>query len=433
MQFAEAYRAPNSDSLRDALQRLASESRERLGQEHAELLLGSASRIPEIADEEAAASPFGNVAATLNMPCLVSFLMMTEGLGQLGFHTPIRIVHDQQHAYGEGYRRIFEIHRGIPRDFGPLPGGEISFGRLDSVAEFEMVDSRERLPVQAADILAGTLNHLLRVAMSDRAPTDTELDLAKMTFPALLESEIKIAWPLWSDECAGRIGRTLLFPGGKADRQSPSTDCQQERPYQGSGQLLPVTGRTKKPQGLYSIPTTIYAIEGSESQGLLILKMPAQAEARFLPGGAGLAAALFSTRESAASLLEGLEDISEPQEIVKYSTPKIPDLLDKVEEAGSHTPVVVFDPLTDSQAFLDLHGFVRSSRTALTRGQRLIRSGLAPTLSQRFRVGNKEALSLLLSSGLYGAMILPEGEVYVGSTREEAEEALKAAKDGSMP
>jgi hypothetical protein len=63
--------------------------------ELAKAIGGCNSFIDEIAQVEAETSPLGNVAGTLNMPCLVSFLMLIENLGRIGMAYPITVLHDQ--------------------------------------------------------------------------------------------------------------------------------------------------------------------------------------------------------------------------------------------------------------------------------------------------------------------------------------------------
>jgi hypothetical protein len=155
-QFAEAYRAPDAVTLAAALRRVIATVEAHVSPELAKAIGGCESFIDEIARVEAETSPLGDVVATLNMPCLVSFLMLVENLGQIGMARPITVLHDQQHAYQEIYERIFKMHKGLSDWFARLPHTNTTYSSLQHVAKFEMRDSKSSLPIQAADLLAGT-------------------------------------------------------------------------------------------------------------------------------------------------------------------------------------------------------------------------------------------------------------------------------------
>ncbi|MCA9287804.1 MAG: DUF3800 domain-containing protein [Phycisphaerales bacterium] len=169
-QFASAYQQPTPVALEGALRSMSAAIDRGISEALARAMLGSEPQIHEIAAAEATHWLPGNLDATLNMPCLVSFLMLIENLGRLGLARPIRVAHDQTHAYQEGYKTIFQLHRNMARLFTPLPDTSVAYSRLEHVAVFETQDSVTSPPIQAADLLAGALAHCCRLAMPVQLP-----------------------------------------------------------------------------------------------------------------------------------------------------------------------------------------------------------------------------------------------------------------------
>ena len=426
VRFAQAYRDPSAEGLRLALQDVAENTRRLLNPELADALLGSLANIEEIADAEAELSPFGNVGASLNMPCLVSFLMMAECLGRVGLHRPIRIVHDRQHAYEAGYQKIFELHQGMPRLFAPLPeDDEIQFGRLEAVADFETADSKDRLPIQAADVLAGVINHLMRIAMAGIDPTDADIELARLTLPGLLVQDVKIAWPIWSDECIGRVGQSLII---NAIRPAPKSEEEIQKlkavaSAKNTPALPALQGSSNSKHG-YKLPCPIFAIRGVESRGLMILT-PTQEDIQESDGMAQPMVPLFSSGNSASGFLSAFTELTEAQEVVSFDGPEIVELVEGLDACAEYSELIVFDPASDAMQHMYMPAFVEGLRSMFRRIERLLRTGLDRVVLQRTEVNGREAISMLLADGRYGAMWAPVGEVVAGATREEALERLQ--------
>ncbi|MGD9692376.1 MAG: DUF3800 domain-containing protein [Phycisphaerales bacterium] len=432
VRFAQAYRDPSPKSLQLALHDVAENAREHLNPELADALLGSLGNIEEIAEAEAATSPFGNVGASLNMPCLVSFLMMAEGMGRVGLHRPIRIVHDRQHAYEAGYQKIFELHKGIPRLFAPLPGDdEIQFGGLEAVAEFETADSEHRLPIQAADVLAGVINHLMRLAMTGTDPTEADIELARLTLPGLLVHDVKIAWPIWSDECIGRVGQSLIInairPTPKSEEEIQKLKAVAEAK---STPALPALKGSSKSGHAYKLPCPVFAIRGVESGGVMILT-PTEEDILESDGVAQPMVPLFSSTDTANGFLSMFTELTEPQQVVAFDGPEIAELVEALDACSEYSEMIVFDPGTESMQHMYMPAFVEGLRAIFRRIERLLRTGLDRVVLQRTQVNGREAMSMLLADGRYGAMWAPVGEVVVGATREEALDRLK--KQSALP
>lgn len=434
VRFAQAYRDPSPENLQLALQDVAENAREHLNPELADLLLGSLGDIEQIAEAEAeaASSPFGNVGASLNMPCLVSFLMMAEGMGRVGLHRPIRIVHDRQHAYEAGYQKIFKLHQGIPRLFTPLPGDdEVLFGRLEAVAEFETADSEQRLPIQAADVLAGVINHLMRLAMTCAEPSEADIELARLTLPGLLVHEVKIAWPIWSDECIGRVGQSLIV---NAIRPSPKSEEEIQKlkavASARSTPALPVLKGSSESGHAYKLPSPVFAIRGVESGGLMILN-PTEEDILESDGVAQPMIPLFSSADTANGFLSILTELTERQEVVAFDGPDIAELVEALDACSDYSEMIVFDPSTESMQHMYMPAFVEGLRAIFRRISRLLQTGLDRVVLQRTKLNGREALSMLLADGRYGAMWAPVGEVVAGATRDEALDQLQ--KQSAMP
>ncbi len=432
VQFAQAYRNPSPESLKRALCDVAKNARDHLNPELADSLLGSLADIEEIAEAEAATSPFGNVGVSLNMPCLVSFLMMAEHIGRVGLHQPIRIVHDRQHAYEAGYQKIFELHRGLPRLFAPLPGDEeIPFGRLEAVAEFETADSVDRLPIQAADVLAGVINHLMRLAMTGSDPTEADIELATLTLPGLFVHEVNLAWPIWSDECSGRVRESLI---AKAIRPIPRSEDELHR-FQAFAEAieapaLPALKGSFKPDHVFKLPCPVFALQGTASGALLIL-VPTEDDIRESGGAAKVTVPLFSSESSANGFLSMLAEPTESQEVVTYDGPEISRLVEALDACSEYSELIVFDPATDAMQHMWMPAFVEGLRAIFGRIERLLRTGLDRVVLQRTTVDGREAISMLLADGRYGAMWAPVGDVVTGATREEALGQLRSQSEES--
>lgn len=127
--FAEAYRDPQAGSLENALCEVVEACRRCVNPEMAELLDGSSRSLDEIAAAEVqGALVWGKAGDTLNLPCLVSFLMMAEHLARRGYFTQGKIVHDEQGPYHESCHQTFLHYRNWPDHWQQLVGQPIPYG-----------------------------------------------------------------------------------------------------------------------------------------------------------------------------------------------------------------------------------------------------------------------------------------------------------------
>ena len=419
IQFAQAYRQPTADGLGEALQAVAESASKMLSPEHSEAFLGSTQEIKAIAEEEASSSPFGSVGATLNLPSLVSFLMMAENLGRLGFHQPIKIVHDQHQAYEDGYKKIFELHQKLPRLFATLPNHDFAYGRLESVAEFETADSKDRLPIQAADLLAGTINHLMILAQNNAEPTEAELRLARLLLPLLFEDGIKLAWPVWSDSCMNRVVESLIMK--IVNTKPPSEEEVQIGQALAEAQDAPLLPSGSRSTGLpkFALPTPMYAFTGIHSGNLLVMDPPDE----LVSEGGITVTPFFSTANDAAVFLEDhlQGHVDEELQIVEFDGPDMHHLVELLNRVSDRVSAVLFDPLSKAESHVFLPVLLEGLQAILNRFHRLMGSGLAKVVvKESVTEDGRKATTMLLSDGRYGAMWHPASMVVAGTTREEA-------------
>ena len=107
-QFAEIYRNPTTESLKESLNQVVSDVRDTMNEELAVGFEGCLSGIEEIAEPEIEAAKMWNgVVGTLNMPCLISFLMLVEHNAKQGLFSLAKLVHDEHAHYEQGYEQIF--------------------------------------------------------------------------------------------------------------------------------------------------------------------------------------------------------------------------------------------------------------------------------------------------------------------------------------
>lgn len=425
-QFANAYRAPSAPALGQALLEVMTAIEANVSPELAKAVAGCKEFIDEIAAVEAAISPLGDVAGTLNMPCLVSFLMLVENLGRLGLARPIKVLHDQQHAYEEGYKRIFEMHKGMPRFFARLPQTEMPFTNLEHVAEFEMRDSLTSMPIQAADLLAGAIHHCCRLAMGSQQLTPGDHALAESILPGLLMSAPRLTWLICSNRCIRAVGKRVLTPALQATYGITDDVKTDDEGSELLGPVFPVKGGKVTPKDGFErvkLDLPLYGLVGKNSGGLMGINN-SEAEDEVLKRYVFL----FSTEEGAKEVLEMWEpeDLSQPQEVVAFGPPELTRLIELLEDAGKWTDYIAFDFVAGEKLrLMKLHGFTNDIKRIWSRILRAFRTGMNNVLVETHQIGAVEVTSIQSNDGQYGAMIQPKGAIYFADSRENAVEALR--------
>ena len=426
-EFAEAYRKPTSDAIEQALRTVAGAVDRDVSSALARAVLGSVPQIAEIARAEGNHWLPNNVDATLNLPCLVSFLMLIENLARLGLAQPVHIVHDQQHTYEEGYKRIFELHRGFPRLFARLPSSSLTYGGLEHVATFETRASLDSPLVQAADLLAGTMAHAFKLAMSDDDITDADLELVDLLAPGLVCPEPLVSWLVCSDRCIERIAGRVLRPC--LERIMPDLSVTERDAALAAAPTPMFPSKSSSPRSdtaRVRLDFPLVAIVGTQTGQLFIVDNPDVA-----PSPAARFAVIFSSRIAAERFL-GLwngEGLTEPQSIVEFTPRNVVALVALLLDVAKWTPVVAFDPSPDADLRLTpTLPLAEGIQKSLDRVSRLFVGGLDRVLTERVQIGTREVLVMQASDGRFGALIPPDGAIYYGQTGADALASLRTGE-----
>lgn len=426
-QFAEAYRAPDVTTLAEALRAVATSVEAHVSPELAKAIAGCESFIDEIAEVEAATSPLGDVAGTLNMPCLISFLMLVENLGRIGMAHPIAVLHDQQHAYQEGYNRIFKMHKGLTDWFARLPHTNTTYSNLKHVAKFEMRESKASLPIQAADLLAGAIHHCCRLAMSKEVVTEGDMALADMILPGLLVPEPRLTWIICSETCTRALGRRVLRPVIKRMHPTETDTRADERLDEVLAPMFPVKvgdADSKPPVPRVRFDLPLFGLVGETHGGLMIMNNPDA------PPDFQRIMVLFSSAANAQWFLDmlGEDDLNQPQRIVEFGVPELGELIELLREGSRYAIALKLDPGDDTKGFTRVSEAVDNLELILDRVRRIFMSGMHAVMLEKHRVDSTEILSIQCHDGKYAAMIPPNGIIYFAAKRDDAVEKLCEAE-----
>jgi hypothetical protein len=430
--FAAAYRKPTEEAFSNSLEEIVEAVRRYINPELAKVLDASRKQLGALAEAEAEDSVFGKVSATLNMPCLASFFMMVENLGRLGFVNPVRFVHDEQRAYGLGYEKVFQTHKTIHDWFVRLPHTEIAFAALNHITQFDMVKSQLEPLVQAADVLAGTVNHLCTLAARDCEITAADAALADAIFPALLVSRPQVAWPIWSDQLTRRVGKTSFrrilenLPKSEASKTVPSIAELDEYEH---AALLPAlkddrADESRKPRYPFELP--VYGIVNTLTNELLVLRN--SHESGETVDSLNSVIPLFNRRRDAEAFYTSVRDsIAANYQLCEFGPKTVPDLIGLLEKGLRQTATIVYDAATDRQAHVALSPFLKGLKSSFDRVVRTFTSGLHDSIYQFHEVKGVEIISMLSSDGDYVAGSKDGGKVFKGKTRQAAIDAFVAS------
>lgn len=425
-QFAEAYRQPSVAGLSEALRKVVEEVESHVSPELAELVAGCEAHIDEIAEVEAATSPLGNVEGTLNMPCLISFLMLIENLGRLGLASPIKVIHDQQHTYQSGYEQVFKIHKEMPRLFACLPHSDVSYSKLEHVAEFEMQDSKASLPVQAADLLAGVIHHCFKLVFSERELTDGDKELAAATLPGLFVDKPRLTWMVCSETCIQHLGRKVLKPSLSSIEPStsePEVDKKIEKA------LAPMFPRNQSDNAIETLKLKVdlplFGLVGRDTNNLMIMNNPDAED-----GVLKRVLCLFSSKERAIKFLNlwDEDELSRPQYVAEFGPLQQKCLVDLLDDVVEHCEVMTIDPDEGPPRLTLIVEFAENIRRILDRTRRIFATGADSIIIKKHGVGDDEVMSLYCHDGKYAAMHKPSGRIYFGKSREEAFAELQSVE-----
>lgn len=427
-QFAEAYREPTARDLSEALYKVVETLESHVSPELAELVGGCKAYIEEIAEIEAAITPLGDVAGALNTPSLVTFLMLVENLGRLGLQHPIQVVHDQQHAYGTVYEYIYELHKGLPGLFLKLPHSEVGYANLEHVASFSLCDSKLSTPVQAADLLAGAVNHCFRISTNGTEPSEGDRAIAESVLPVILSTEPQLAWTICSDRCTKELGQSFLrslLPGGKhAAIKNPvaALATAADLPMFPKNHALVATDQLK-----LRVDLPLWGLVGCETGDLMIVNNQGSADP-----DSGRMTYLFSSQAQTDEFLRywDEDELTQRQQAREFGPERIVQLIGLLEESARNCGIVVIVADDYQICAVRISEFVHNLRRILGRLQRTFRGGIDAVIIKTHDLGNEKAMTLYCHDGQYAAMLRPRGKIYFGSTRNEA---LSALRDGEFP
>jgi hypothetical protein len=427
--FAMAYREPSANVLRASLNEVIGAAKVLVNPELAAALDGSSTKLKEIAEAEVvAARGWNGLGGTLNFPCLVSFLMLVEHLGRTGFVTTTKLVHDEHRVYQDGFKAIFDMHREAEDEIILVPHGDVPYSGIRHIPEFEIAQSDAQPLVQAADVLAGAVNHICKRLTRGEALTEAEHELGRLVLPPLVYRAARLTWPVCSDLFLKQIGRRIreLF-GGEHEASSPETLAMQKAAS--DAPLLPPHlspaewGDETLPRFKVDLP--MYGIVGRESSCLMILRVPLG------HSGRDSFVVLFTSEEGATDYLESYDppELTEPHDVRCFGPREAVELVELLERCLAVTSWAAFDLFDDEKrAYVYLPAFVQGMRRSLDRVARTFASGFDKHIIQWHDIGEEPAISMLTSTGDYIAAIPSERETYSGTTREDAVKALMAAK-----
>lgn len=414
--FAGAYRTPTESDLLTALDQIARECHRYVNPELAALIDGSRPRLDEIAAAEVkAASGCRNAAGTLNLPCLITFMMMVEQLARSRGLDVRKIVHDEQRIYGEGFREAFDLHRNGPDEWITHPDRSIGYGAIRRINDFEIQRSIDQPIVQAADLLAGAINDIYIGLYRGRMIEGLDLDIAKRSLLGLFVGDDPLAWAVCSEPTMQkvRIMFEQFFPI-KADEEEEDL-----------GKLLPfLRDEVSAASGnRISLDLPIYGITSVKGDRLLFLNSPDCDQTnmrrydRVVP--------LFTNRDHVERFQSAFEsDWTEPQQIREFNVPDLSYLTRELDKLVAHVHAIAFIDMEHDARPVRIEQFLAQLKNIVRRICDAAQTGILGTLVQRHTLPNGEAMSILLSTGCYGAMMLPSGDVVTAASRELAVQKL---------
>lgn len=434
--FAEAYRAPTHADMKQALDEISRECRRCVNSEIAELLEGSRANLAEIAEAEIeAVTSWGKGMGTLNLPCLISFLMLVEELGRQRSIRPKKIVHDEQGPYQEDYHRAFDQHKGTERDERVLINGmRVPYGAIRAIEEFEIQRSVDQPMLQAADLLAGSIAHLSAALIQEKALHPQELELGGLIFPALMLEGIALAAPVCSNRMLKEIGAAIrqAYPDVCSTQPKETDD---RWPFQwtstvaGEGPLavLPAppkpTNETRIPDRKIKIDLPLFCIANNSADQLAVL-FPHEkcfdettVYERCVP--------IWTSRQLAEAFLEDRE-WSEPHHVIEFGPKELPDLVARLREQSQWVEMVGFNLFEEEAAPYPILQLADEMERILERLRRAAEAGFLKVLYNVHEINGEAVGSVLLSSGEYAARRMSDGLTGTGASREEALSNLTA-------
>jgi len=312
-----------------------------------------------------------------------------------------------------------------------MNGMRVPYGALRRIDEFEFQRSVDQPLVQAADLLAGSVAHLSKALIQGRSFSPQEVELGGLVFPAFLVHEVALAMPICSDHMLRQFGRaiSLAYPvesGGSRDSGEIQFRWTSTLPNDDPLPILPPLKddlpNDRMPDKIVRVTLPIYGLENSNGQ-LVVLLPPdvtfeqTSVEERSLP--------LWTRRELAESFLAE-QEWHEQHPVVEFGPREARDLINRLREQSQWTEIVVFNLFDDDAAPYPIERLAREMERVIERIERACESGIANVLVDNHDIDGHKVVSLLLSSGEYGAMRMSDGLIAKAKTREDALVQLSA-------
>lgn len=439
VQFAEAYRSPGPAVLKESLTRIMEECTRLVNPEIVQLLQGSRRTLTEIAEAEVSAvAEWGKSMATLNLPCLVSFMKLVDDLGRANHFHPKKIVHDEQGAYQAEYHELFKYYKNPANQ--PLPSGdsESSSDWIKTIDDFEVQRSVDQPLIQAADLLAGSIAHLCAALIRDRGLQEQEIELGGFVLPALIVPGPLLANPICSERMLHKIGEAirLAYPkaGDAARDDGPKYfHCTNNVP-EGPLPVFPASpvrtesnadSRADSRQMLtVKIDLPLFALANNSGDLLVVAPpdVPIESASRFdkrLP---------LWLRRAAAEEFRESEKWTAPQHVVEFGPHNLRSLIDQLrwQAQSVEYAAIVNDDIVRPWPVLGLADVLERIRD---RTERAANAGALDVLLKKHHVKGHSVLSLLMSSGEYAAMRESDGLRAEAVTRDAAVAKLAAMID----
>lgn len=422
-QFAEAYRAPTNANMDQALNRVSAESSRCLNPEIAELFEGCRANLAAIAAAEVGACElWGKAMATLNLPCLISFLMLIEELGRQRSIRPKKVVHDEQGPYQDDYKRVFAHYKNIGVDEQLLLNGmRVPYGSIRTIEQFEMQRSVDQPMLQAADLLAGSIAHLSTALIRGEKLKPQEVDLGSLIFPAMLIKDLPLTFSMCSDRMLKKIGASITeaFPkncsvGEKIDGDFKNYQWSSTVKGSEPSPLLPAPPSVRSEPNVPTIKVCVdlplYCIAGETNPFETVPVKFATSVQDCL--------AIWTRRQSADDFLK-TEDWTANCHVVKIDVGNLTGFIEHLRASAASMKMVVFN-VTDELVPYPMIRLADEMERVLDRHDRAVKTGISRVLYNEHLINGQEVESLLCSTGEYIAMRKSDNLRATGKTREEA-------------
>jgi len=436
--FAQAYRNPSSEAFLSSVNDIATAAKSLVNPELAACIEGCLPEIRTIAEsEDPRMSAIGKISQSVNAPALMAFFLLVQNLARLGAIEPLKVVHDEQSVFEKDMQEIFRLHREAKDFVVEIPNSYVPYSSFSHIPKFELARSVDCQMIQAADVLAGTVNHLMKLPLAGHKPSPGDMELAGLTLPSFFLTEPPIGWLIASENLQNELLKTFILPS-VGQEQVVVGKTSQSHPVSNDTAMFPVVGekrdQTKSTRQTYRWDLPVYGILGEKS-GALMLVNAGNFELEGTTYGGVLP--LFTSREKAIALLSmwPTDELTEPQGVMEFGPKELPHLVNLLKQASEAVKILVIDPgpNEEDKKFLALEGVIAGMGGMLSRIERLFSSGFDKVMIQRHDICGIQAMTMLTSKGDYGALLPPNGRIYWGETRHLALEALIAGEGLRSP